>query len=84
MDAESGIKKLKEDEHAGQNWLVWCCCLPRSASDRGFWGAILLVCGGIWLFSTLGILSAGLSLLGPLLLVCIGLFWLLRAGRKQA
>lgn len=82
MSTESEIKKLKESEQTGFDWKDWCCCIPARTSNMRFWGAILLVCGGICLLSILNIFPTGLRTLGPILIICMGLIWLLRAERK--
>lgn len=57
-----------------------CPCLPVAGGRSGlFWGAALLVIGGLWLLGNLGLIPVGGALVLPLLVVALGL-WYLVAG----
>lgn len=85
MDIDSEIKQLKEaEEEQSENPATFFCCLPRNTSSATFCGTVLLLIGGLWLLNTLGVIAARLSLIWPLLLICLGLFWLIHATQRQA
>lgn len=77
MDVEKEVKQLKEQQQ--RIVAPICCCWPRSAAGRTFWGAALLLVGAVWLLDSLGVAAA---LLWPLLFIGLGVFLLLRKARE--
>lgn len=85
MDVDTEIKNLKkEEQQQTQQRATGCCCLPGNANVPSFCGFALLAVGGAWLLSSLGMFTAGLSLIAPLLFIYLGLFWLVRAKQHHA
>ena len=78
MDVEKEVRQLKEQQK--RVVAPVCCCWPRGAAGRTFWGAALLLIGTLWLLDSLGLAAA---LLWPLLFIGLGLFLLLRRARER-
>lgn len=72
MDVDKEIKDLKKEEQQRQSYPL-CCCWPASDSGLEFWGLILVVIGGLWLLSNLGITAV---IIWPLFFIGLGLFYL--------
>lgn len=75
MDVDKEIKDLKEEENRQRDYHPLYCCWPQSNSGLKFWGLFLVVVGGIWLLSNLGITAA---IIWPLFFIGLGLFYISR------
>ena len=75
-DVEKENKELKDAE-SRQERDVYISCWPNGAHTSTFWGVLLVALGGIWLLGNFGL---AMGLLWPLFFICLGLFYLSRAG----
>lgn len=69
------IEKLEHSEKREARYYPFCGCFYGPADRFGnyFWGALLVITGGIWLLQNVGVLSGDLlDVLWPLLIIGFG------------